>query len=76
MQKRANELKSQVTMRLLGLVPYVDPFVVVAKQAEVHVAYRLVERRVDQLVTRLAQMQALTPRSPDQADQTAKAVAR
>ena len=67
MRQRANELKTQTTMRLLGLVPYVDPFVVVAKQAEVHVAYRLVERRVDQLVTRLAQMQALTPRSPDKA---------
>ena len=67
MKQRANELKTQATMRLLGLTPYVDPFVVVAKQAEVHVAYRLVERRVDQLVTRLAQMQALAPRSPDRA---------
>jgi hypothetical protein len=67
MRQRANELKTQVTVRLLGLTPYIDPFVVVAKQGEVHVAYRLAERRVDQLVTRLAQMQALTPKSADKA---------
>jgi hypothetical protein len=59
MKARAGELKSQVTVRLLGLVPYIDPFIVVAKNAEVHVAYRLGEARVDQLVTRLAQMQGL-----------------
>ena len=64
MKQRAGELRAQPTVRLLGLVPYVDPFVVVAKQAEVHVAYRLGEARVDQLVTRLSQMQALTPKTP------------
>jgi hypothetical protein len=56
---RAGELKSQVTVRLLGLTPFVEPFIVVSKESEVHVAYRLPERRVDQLVTRLEQMQAL-----------------
>jgi hypothetical protein len=59
MKTRARELKTQATVRLLGLVPYVDPFVVVAREAEIHVAYRLGEARVDQLVTRLQQMQAL-----------------
>jgi hypothetical protein len=59
---RAGELKSQATVRLLGLVPFVEPFIVVAKENEVHVAYRLAERRVDQLVTRLEQMQALSAR--------------
>jgi hypothetical protein len=59
MQQRAGELKTQATVRLLGLSPYIEPFMVVAKDSEVHVAYRLTERRVDQLVTRLEQMQAL-----------------
>ena len=59
MKKRAGELKSQVTVRLLGLVPFVEPFVVIAKESEVHVAYRLPESRVNQLVTRLEQMQSL-----------------
>jgi hypothetical protein len=58
-RSHVGELKSQVTVRLLGLVPYIDPFIVVAKNAEVHVAYRLGEARVDQLVTRLSQMQGL-----------------
>jgi hypothetical protein len=56
---RAGELKSQATVRLLGLVPFVEPFIVVSKESEVHVAYRLAERRVDQLVTRLEQMQGV-----------------
>jgi hypothetical protein len=59
MKKRAGEYKTQTTVRLLGLTPYIDPFIVVAKDAEVHVAYRLSEARVDQLVTRLTQMQSL-----------------
>ena len=58
MKKRAGELKAQATVRLLGLGPYIDPFVVVAKDNEVHVAYRLGESRVDQLMTRLEQMSA------------------
>ena len=66
MKKRAGELKTQATVRLLGLVPFVDPFVVVAKDNEVHVAYRLAERRVDQLVTRLEQMQSLGRRKAAQ----------
>ncbi len=56
---RAGELKTQATVRLLGLVPFVEPFIVVAKESEVHVAYRLAERRVDQLLTRLEEMQGL-----------------
>jgi hypothetical protein len=59
MKTRTQGLKTQATVRLLGLVPYVDPFIVVNKDSEVHVAYRLGEARVDQLVTRLEQMQAL-----------------
>jgi hypothetical protein len=59
LKTRAQALKTQATVRLLGLVPYVDPFIVVAKNAEVHMAYRLSEARVDRLVTRLEQMQAL-----------------
>jgi hypothetical protein len=59
MKTRAGELKTQTTVRLLGLVPFVEPFIVVAKDQEVHVAYRLTGVRVDQLVTRLEQMQGL-----------------
>ncbi|HEX8953828.1 MAG TPA: hypothetical protein VF945_18345, partial [Polyangia bacterium] len=59
MKQRAGELKTQATVRLLGLVPFVEPFVVVAKDSEVHVAYRLTESRVNQLVTRLEEMQSL-----------------
>jgi len=59
MKTRAGELKTQATVRLLGLVPFVEPFIVVAKENEVHVAYRLTGVRVDQLVTRLAEMQGL-----------------
>jgi hypothetical protein len=59
MKTRAGELKTQATVRLLGLVPFVEPFIVVAKEQEVHVAYRLTGVRVDQLVTRLEQMQGL-----------------
>ena len=59
MKQRAAELKAQATVRLLGLSPYVEPFVVVAKENEVHVAYRLPEVRVDRLVTRLEEMQSL-----------------
>ena len=59
MKQRAGELKAQATVRLLGLQPYIEPFVVIAKDSEVHVAYRLTETRVDQLVTRLEQMQSL-----------------
>lgn len=59
MKKRAAELKGQVTVRMLGLSPYIEPFMVVAKESEVHVAYRLTDWRVDQLVTRLEQMQSL-----------------
>ncbi len=66
MKQRAGELKSQATVRLLGLVPFIQPFVVVAKDSEVHVAYRLAETRVDQLVTRLEQMQSLGPRKAAQ----------
>ncbi|HEY2745979.1 MAG TPA: hypothetical protein VGL86_15190 [Polyangia bacterium] len=66
MKQRAGELKSQVTVRLLGLQPYIDPFVVVAKENEVHVAYRLTESRVDQLVTRLEQMSRLGARKAAQ----------
>jgi hypothetical protein len=58
MVKRAAELKAQATVRLLGLVPYVEPLIVIAEESEVHVAYRLTEGRVDQLVTRLEQMQS------------------
>jgi hypothetical protein len=59
MKQRAGELKAQATVRLLGLQPYIEPFVVIAKDNEVHVAYRLTELRVDRLVTRLEQMQSL-----------------
>ena len=59
MKERAAEWKTQATVRLLGLSPYVEPFVVVAKDNEVHVAYRLGETRVNRLVTRLEQMQSL-----------------
>jgi len=62
MKARAGALKTQATVRLLGLVPFVEPFIVVAKENEVHVAYRLGETRVDQLVTRLEQMQELGKR--------------
>ncbi|MGZ3406855.1 MAG: hypothetical protein ACXVAN_10465 [Polyangia bacterium] len=58
MKQRAGELRTQATVRLLGLVPYIEPLIVVAKESEVHVAYRLTEARVDQLVTRLEQMQS------------------
>jgi hypothetical protein len=58
MKQRALEWKSQTTVRLLGLVPYIEPLIIVAKESEVHVAYRLTEARVDQLVTRLEQMQS------------------
>ena len=66
MKQRAGELKTQATVRLLGLAPYVEPFIVVAKESEVHVAYRLTETRVDQLVTRLEQMQPLGRRKAAQ----------
>ncbi len=66
MKQRAGELKSQTTVLLLGLQPYIEPFVVIAKENEVHVAYRLTERRVDQLVTRLEQMARLAPRKAAQ----------
>lgn len=66
MKQRAAELKTQATVRLLGLSPYVEPFIVVAKENEVHVAYRLGESRVNQLVTRLEQMQALGRRKASQ----------
>jgi hypothetical protein len=66
MKQRQAEVKSQATVRLLGLVPFVEPFVVVAKDNEVHVAYRLAEARVDQLVTRLEQMQSLGRRKAAQ----------
>jgi hypothetical protein len=66
MKDRAAQLKAQATVRLLGLVPFVEPFIVVAKENEVHVAYRLPERRVDQLVTRLEQMQQLGRRKAAQ----------
>ena len=66
MKQRAAELKGQVTVRLLGLSPYIEPFVVIAKESEVHVAYRLTEMRVDQLMTRLEQMQQLGRRKAAQ----------
>jgi hypothetical protein len=66
MKQRQAELKTQATVRLLGLVPFVTPLVVVAKDNEVHVAYRLGETRVDQLVTRLEQMQQLGRRKAAQ----------
>ncbi|MDB4969614.1 MAG: hypothetical protein JWN44_5303 [Myxococcales bacterium] len=62
MKTRAVELKTQATVRLLGLVPFVEPFIVIAKEKEIHVAYRLTGVRVDQLVTRLEQMQGLGTR--------------
>jgi hypothetical protein len=64
-QRRASELKSQATVRLLGLTPFIEPFVVVAREREVHVAYRLPETRVDQLVTRLTQMQSFGGRKAE-----------
>jgi hypothetical protein len=66
MKQRAAELKAQATVRLLGLAPYVEPFVVIAKDNEVHVAYRLPEVRVDRLVTRLEEMQSLGRRKAAQ----------
>ena len=59
MKTRAGELKTQATVRLLGLQPFVEPFVAVARDNEVHVAYRLPALRVDQLLTRLEQMQGI-----------------
>jgi len=65
LKARATTLRSQATVRLLGLTPYIEPFVVVAHESEVHMAYRLSEARVDALLTRLAQMQSLTPADGD-----------
>jgi hypothetical protein len=59
MKQRAGELKTQAMVRMLGLGPYIDPFVVVARDNEVHVAYRLGALRVDQLVTRLEQLRTV-----------------
>jgi hypothetical protein len=58
LRARATSLRSQATVRLLGLGPYVEPFKVVAHLMEVHMAYRLSEARVEALLTRLQQMQA------------------
>lgn len=66
MKRRASELERQATVRLLGLAQYIEPFVVVAKDKEVHVAYRLTEGRVDRLVTRLEEMQSLGRRKAAQ----------
>jgi hypothetical protein len=63
---RAAELAEQVTVRLLGLTPFIRPFVVATKEEEVHVGYGLPERRLDELVTRLEQMQALGQRKAEQ----------
>ena len=65
MKARAKALTTQATVRLLGLVPFVKPFIVVAKDNEVHVAYRLGEARVDQLVARLEQMQAVAQKKTE-----------
>jgi hypothetical protein len=54
---RKTTLASQKTVRLLGLGPYIEPFIVVAHESEVHMAYRLAEARVEALLTRLAEMQ-------------------
>ena len=54
-----DEERLAALLRLLGLVPFVEPFIVMAKDKEVHVAYRLTGVRVDQLVTRLEEMQGL-----------------
>lgn len=62
MKTRAGELKGQAMVRMLGLGPYIDPFVVVARAAEVHVAYRLGGVRVEQLVTRLEQLRNVAPK--------------
>lgn len=67
MRSRKQALATQATVRLLGLVPFVNPFIVVAKDDEVHVAYRLAETRVDQLVARLEQMQAVAQKRAAQA---------
>lgn len=56
LKQRAGELKTNLTVRALGLQPYVDPFIVVARDNEVHVAYRLAGMRVDRLVSRLEQL--------------------
>jgi hypothetical protein len=67
MKSRAHALTTQATVRLLGLVPFVKPFIVVSKDNEVHVAYRLAEARVDQLVGRLEQMQGIAQKRQAQA---------
>jgi hypothetical protein len=59
---RKTTLASQKTVRLLGLTPYIEPFIVVAHESEVHMAYRLAEARVDALLTRLHEMQNLAPK--------------
>jgi hypothetical protein len=67
---RKTTLESQKTVRLLGLGPYIEPFIVVAHESEVHMAYRLAEARVDALLTRLQQMQMV----PQKATASAPAV--
>jgi hypothetical protein len=69
-QQLVGETKTQLaqfaaspTVRLLGVRPFLDPIAMVARDAEVHFAYRLTAPPVEQLLARLESMQAFTRRA-------------
>lgn len=66
---RLAELSGSLTIRLLGLRPYIDPIVVKAREAEVHFGYWLGAVPVEQLLSRLESMQAVTRSKPGRVDQ-------
>jgi hypothetical protein len=51
-------LAGRPLVRLTGLTWLIDPVVLVAREGEVHLAYRLAEERVDRLIARLESLSA------------------
>jgi hypothetical protein len=58
-KKSIDELRARPAMRLLGLQPFLESIVVVQRGEEVRLVYRLPERRVDLMLSRIEQMMAL-----------------
>lgn len=52
-------LRDKMWMRALGFERFVDPLILVSKDSEIHIAYRLPQLRLNQLLARIESFQAM-----------------
>lgn len=64
MRASLREFAGRKTITLLGLRPYLDPIVMVGRDSELHLAYRLAGTTVDHMLARLDAVTALAHRAP------------